>query len=60
MGNNRNRECLGKRGNLTRLGDAADAVGVELDVIDSTRFEQVPKAMYRELMLASRDRNHSA
>ena len=43
--NDGNGICFGQRGNLARLGDAADAVGVELDVVERAGFEQVAEAI---------------
>ena len=39
--NDGDRVRLGQRGDLARLREAADAVGVELDVVDRARFDAV-------------------
>ena len=46
---------LGQRGDLARLGDAADAVGVELDVVQRAGLEQVAKTVSRVFVLAAGD-----
>ena len=48
---------LGERGDLARLRDAADAVGVELDVVHGARLDQFAETVERELVLAAGDRN---
>ena len=46
---------LGQGRDLARLGEAADAVGVELDVVDGARLQQLAEAVQRELVLAAGD-----
>ena len=48
-------EGLGQGGDLARLADAADAVGVELDVVEGVGFEQLAEAEDGELVLAAGD-----
>ena len=53
--NDRHLEGLGQGGDLARLADAADAVGVELDVVERIGLEQLAEAEDGELVLAARD-----
>src|SRR5579863_3567873 len=60
MRNYGNRMRLRQSGDLARLCDAAHTIGVELDVVQRTSFEQLAKSVERELMFAAGDRNLSA
>jgi hypothetical protein len=45
---------FGQGGDFAGLRDAAHAVGIELDVIDRPRFQQVAEAVKREFMFTAR------
>ena len=51
--NHGNRMRLGQRGDFARLGEAADAVGVELDVIHRARLDEFAEAVEREFVFAA-------
>ena len=46
---------FGQRGDLTGLSQAADAVGVELDVVHRARFQQLTKTIKGKFVLATGD-----
>ena len=52
-----NRICLGQRGDFARLADAADAVGVELDVIHGASLYQFAKTVEGEFVFAAGNGN---
>ena len=59
VGDDGDLEGLGEGGDFARLADAADAVGVELDVVERVGFEQFAEAEDGELVLAAGD-GHAA
>src|ERR1700687_1524016 len=57
MRNDRDRVCLGQGGNLAGLGEAAEAIGIELDVVQRAGLEQVTETVGGELVFAACDWN---
>ena len=57
--NDRNRVGFCECTNFVRLRDSAYAIGIELDVIDSTLVEEFTKSVNGKFVLAARDWNSS-
>ena len=55
--NYRHRMRFGEGGNFAGLRDAADTVGIELDVIERMSLQQLTKSVKGKLVFASGDRN---
>jgi len=55
--NHRNAISLRKRSDLPRLRDAADSIGIELNVIQRPGLQQFAETVEREFVLASGNGN---
>ena len=57
MRDHRNRIGFCHSSDLASLGDSADAIGVELDIVQRTRVQQVTEPIRGEFMFAASNRN---